>query len=778
ATAPGDSDEIFDPVTMEDVEQAQRNVVETAEVEAPEQVTTEDRPGPQQPVASLSGRCINGQGVALDGVKILDRDKRTVARSSDDGSFRFDVDLQDRQSLTRRFSFEREGSGRRELQVTLRAGQETSCGDVILALGGRIFGRVVDLDGRGLEGVSIRVEEVTGNSHSSRFYGPGNPIAKTTSLADGTYALEDVAPCDLRLWAGGGTWVWDTTEILELAPGGDVNAGDLEVLLLEPKDTIELTVVDPDGEPIPQANVSYAYDISGQSGSGSSTTNNQGRLRHFTDPRAPFTFRASDPAGRYRPVTAIDVEPGTHDLVMRLGKKEVIQLLVKDETGDPVEAFSVMLQTGGDSLGSSFKPPGDGTLAIGVVEIMLPEEFFSLTVSAPGHRLEVLDNLDPATVARELEVELHALPGIHGRVLADGKPIAGAKVSLHEVVGSTGRVSVNGFPCVTKQSQEARATTDEEGRYSLTLRESGEWVVRAMATNYAPGETPAQVYAQDIGAQGLDIEMTTGGSIVGHILVLGGEEVSGRIVGFSRGDGFGFTMRTDANGEYRAEGLTPGNWQVVQRQEEVRTNFTNSSYSSGTDALVIPWNCRVFAGEETRFDLDLRDLAMVTLAGSFGIEGASTRGWRVSMSAIDDQALETVYKDVLDVDGSFRLTANEPGNYRVSITGELFDTYFHANRNVALGERENELVTTMKSGTIRGHVPPAQFDEQAEIYITSVSNEGWTINSGIRPNGEGEFTLEHFPAGPATIHYRTSDGVSGTKDITVPEVGAIDVYLP
>ncbi|MFT5688368.1 MAG: hypothetical protein ACI8PQ_001206, partial [Planctomycetota bacterium] len=130
ATAPGDSDEIFDPVTMEDVEQAQRNVVETAEVEAPEQVTTEDRPGPQQPVASLSGRCINGQGVALDGVKILDRDKRTVARSSDDGSFRFDVDLQDRQSLTRRFSFEREGSGRRELQVTLRAGQETSCGDV------------------------------------------------------------------------------------------------------------------------------------------------------------------------------------------------------------------------------------------------------------------------------------------------------------------------------------------------------------------------------------------------------------------------------------------------------------------------------------------------------------------------------------------------------------------------------------------------------------------------------------------------------------------------
>jgi hypothetical protein len=59
--------------------------------------------------------------------------------------------------------------------------------------------------------------------------------------------------------------------------------------------------------------------------------------------------------------------------------------------------------------------------------------------------------------------------------------------------------------------------------------------------------------------------------------------------------------------------------------------------------LVIPWDCKVYAGEETCFDLDLRDLAMVTLAGSFGIEGTSTRGWRVSMSAIDEQALETVY---------------------------------------------------------------------------------------------------------------------------------------
>jgi hypothetical protein len=54
------------------------------------------------------------------------------------------------------------------------------------------------------------------------------------------------------------------------------------------------------------------------------------------------------------------------------------------------------------------------------------------------------------------------------------------------------------------------------------------------------------------------------------VLLPDGRDGEGTVAGFNCGDGHPRTLRAGPGGRYRVEHLTPGNWQVVERDEELR----------------------------------------------------------------------------------------------------------------------------------------------------------------------------------------------------------------
>lgn len=774
--------------TDEGTRQASQAVAST-----PTSAATEDG-SEQAPGSLVLGRCVDERGSPLEGVELyvgirpnaLLEKLEPQARTGTDGRFRITKDLDNERTGTEAVTFHRQGLGQRKIPVTWQAEREIDLGDILLSQGVRITGRIVTQDGRGLEGVSLRIEEASGQSIVSRLHGPSIASPQSKSRAKGEFELVDVPAGEMRLWAGGERkdefWPWTSTKLLALEPGDEIDLGSIELKPLEAEDSIRLTVINPEGDPVPGALVSYSYDGNRVSGTGTLFADEHGALRHLIDPRVPYSYLARDPRDRFRPAIAEEIEPGTHDLVLQLAETIELKLHVQDADGKPIESYEVQIQ---GSVVSNLMSIGNRTLQAPIVELYLPAGDivltlpilpFTLKISAPGYALESLGPLDPERMELELEVQLHSLPGIHGRITADGRPVAGAKVSLHGVIEGDDRLDVNNFPCLTRAEVAAQATTDGEGRYTLNARKSGLFVVRVEAPGYAPAVGPNLRFDPKAGAQDVDLELGLGGTLVGRVAVFGGEQRSGLIVGISRGDGFGFTLLSDANGEYRADGLTPGDWQVLAFEAMVTKNRITTSSFRGKGEREIPWGGRVFEGRETRIDLDLRNRSKFVLKGHVALVNAPLNDSQVYLSRVDGDSTSPL-SSTLDSEGNFELRAHEPGTYALVIQGRIPGTYISLNRLMELQLGDTEVSLELPTGNVHLTAASTLFDENSEVYIQSQAHPDWTITSHLALDHAGEFLLQDFPSGPATITHTGKDGVVGSRDIRVPEGDLLEVHL-
>jgi len=275
----------------------------------------------------------------------------------------------------------------------------------------------------------------------------------------------------------------------------------------------------------------------------------------------------------------------------------------------------------------------------------------------------------------------------------------------------------------------------------------------------------------------LDLVLGRGGTIAGRVIVPAGQERSGHIVGLSRGDGHGFTGRTDAAGEFRFAGLTPGNWQVVWRKSEISTSSTTSSRSSGGErAPEIPWDCLVHDGQTTHFDLDLRALQLATLSGRFLLGGIAPRDWSVGLHPRDDPTVQDEDAS-LDPNGRFLLTTAATGSATLSFRGELGGSLVSARADIRLAPGENVYEADVPAGSLRGRLRLGSLDP-ARLDFISEAYPGLSFRANLRPDSSGSFGAELLPAGPARIEYVTASGEKGTKTLDVPRGRALEVELP
>jgi hypothetical protein len=461
---------------------------------------------------------------------------------------------------------QRAGCATRLLRATATRGRTTDLGDVVLEPGAWIEGRVLDAQGLGLPGARVGLAAVElfdseedgllDESVLRRQGSPGFDDARTTAAgAGGDFALEGVAAGRWRLWAHAPGKRYGWSEPFEARAGEGVFALLVRLPDLLPTDRVTGIVLDPSGDPLPRARLTWSYETETEGGSTTLDVDEGGRFDLVLRRETSITIVASDPERRHADAYAWDVPPGTREIELRLGEARAFTVSVRDGEDAPVAGcrFELEMDLGGALIG------GDGNprqLEPGLHALTLPAIPFRLVIEADGF-LPASRELRPESVGARLEVVLARAPRLVGRVLAEGRPVAGAKVSLHRAV--QGSKWVDGFLCRHDPDPSDEDVADADGRFELTCRDMRSVWVRAVGSGWTAGDVgPVDPAA---GAE-LGIELSAGGSIEGQVLLPEGADGEGVVVGINRGDGHARTLRAGPGGRYRFDHLMPGPWQV------------------------------------------------------------------------------------------------------------------------------------------------------------------------------------------------------------------------
>ncbi len=617
-----------------------------------------------EPLARLRLRLVDGQGAPIGGARV-DVSPGSIAQGTHTGA-------DGRAELAVRplpgpghhtLSFRRAGFANDSLRVSARAGEPIDLGDVVLRAGGAAEGVVVDGRGEPVAGVRVRVAGAQrvlpgGSMRLSETTALGASEARTDEL--GRFRLEGLlagnvslsAESDDRMWSGGRDGV-------EIRPNHGTRGVRIVVTELEAERRIVGSVVDPEGVPVPHAPIFVRGKTLWRSSSSLAVADAQGNFRVRLQWTGTWDLTARDPHDRFAQVERRGVRGGTRGLVLRFEPPRHARLRVLAADGSPIEDWTGELRV--EDAGASVERLVPGPLR-------LPTRPFTLLVVAPGFDQRELGPFDPGQLvdAQVLDCTLNPLPGVRGRVSEAGAPAADVEVGLHALL--TTRATRGGFPIWIEPDPEVRARTDADGRFELTLRAGGRYVVRAQVAGRAPAELGPFELEPGVGLSGLELELGAGGSIEGRVEHADGRPAVGRVVAASRGDGQLRTARAGPDGRYGLANLTPGRWLVCPIDDRSPGGGNDLSVDgSRPPHAELPWNCEVFEGAVTRFDL-AGERRAGRLSGHLEAEGVEREGWHVELVPLAVAGPATFQETRLDADGRFAFELEVPGTYLLDIT--------------------------------------------------------------------------------------------------------------
>lgn len=742
---------------------------------APERVEVRgeaEPPAASEPLvrmATLLGRVVDPSGLAIADAELKLVRRGLSTHSDADGRFRL-VQVTGKGPDTPRdeLAVVADGFARLERDVTLSLGEQ-DLGDIVLAPGGRVSGRVLDPRGVGLEGASVVAIDAQDARPELDVSGPWNRIVETKTDAQGRFLLRGVPVGELRVTAGKEGFYWSTSEPIDL--GAREEHRDLELTLAPvPNERwIVLRVIDPGGQPVPNARIDWSYRSSQQSGSSNGEADERGEYRLAVLAMGPHAFTAHDPQERYRPASVENVAPGTRGLVLQLGERRELVLTARDREGELVKSYQARIYSAGSDRAELDEELGGKD---GRATLSLPGEAFMVSVGAEGFDLLEQGPFQPESAPEALEVVLVRLPGIRGIVRRAGKPLRGARVGLHEAAGES-RLVVNGFLSRSRINAAASGSTDSDGRFTLTLRQAGRFYLRADSEGLAPAEIGPLDLDPAIGAQELELALGAGGAIEGRVLMPPGESPANVIVGISRADGKAVTARSDSAGRFRFERLTPGEWFVTRSREEISPNRTSSSWG-GEAPEKLPFNCAVREGKVTRFDLDLTALRKLTIEGRLQLGGKPAAGWRVLLQGQDMQ--EVSEREPLDSGGRFAITTDSPGEYwmRFLPPGEPGGPTLATQ--VVLESERDTWERDVPVGSISGSLA-SWLHEEGSVGV-EWDGEGMHYRGGIEHDASGRFRLDPAPAGELRFQHWKGESQQLLKMVTLTAGASLAVDLP
>ena len=649
--------------------------------------------------------------------------------------------------------------------------ETTHLGDLVLGPGGVVTGRVEDHLGVPVAGAIVEAsdphEQLRSDPAELRRVGPVSIVKEAVCATDdaGRFRLEGVAVGSRNVWAGASGRAWVSAGPFEIESGAEIEDVVLVLEELAQEDRIAGVVLSPDGAPVSNARLDSFFFFGGGGGNRSFQADSEGRFSLVLTKRVPHQLMAFDPEDRWSAVDVPDVQPGTTDCVLRFREAEWIDVIVLTEEGEPVERFALTATTGQSLLPSAQETVPLGEHEGGFARLRVPHYDFGVEVEAPGFTRFSAGPFEALTPPDSLEARLMVQPGVHGRVLADGISVVGAKVELLAVYGhGTYRqyeAYAGGFRCLVHLAPVVTATTDEEGHYFISLRAAGRYVIWADASGLVRGELGPFDLAPEQGAAGLDFELGHGGSIAGRVRVGPGEDPTGLVVGISHGDGRPRTQRVARDGEFRFDELSTGGWQVRLCDNEADTQgFAGIGVQLVDEVTPVEWDCEVVEGETTWFDLRAPGSVDCALVGTLHLESGDPTGWEVTLTYTGQEGSVGLRQTnaILAADGAFRLEWDRIGAHEFQLKSPLSPFgRIELGERLELAEGDNPWTATMSLATLTGEgvVSTGTSDARLDLHLYPAEATGgedrFFGRCEVVPDDDGRFELPAVPAGRVEV---------------------------
>lgn len=282
---------------------------------------------------------------------------------------------------------------------------------------------------------------------------------------------------------------------------------------------------------------------------------------------------------------------------------------------------------------------------------------YTLFVSAPGYKNERKMRVETGDMS--VQVQLTPLPRVRGQVLdTQGAPLKNFTVNLRVPVQNT-------EDTIALRETSLAIKNAVNGEFELACPNQGEYLVEVQRSPYAPTFSDRFSITNGGEVTGLVIRMTSGGAIVGRVVDWQGNPVAGarlqthdseyvddpffRSLGQYPSAATEATSKTNADGTFRIEGLTPETYQVDVRHKD--------------HAQLIHQNVEVREGAPTNVG-DLKLSAGAVVEGTVvGPGGQPLAGATVQLRGAGDEPHN--YPARTDTDGNYRVEHVAPGSYLI-----------------------------------------------------------------------------------------------------------------
>jgi hypothetical protein len=642
-------------------------------------------------------------------------------------------------------------------------GGSLDLGTVALVKGVALEGFVTGSGGKPVEGARISVS-MASNDPLAAFSGPEGPPA-AISGQDGFFRVED---------RRAGETVDVSVQRAGYAPG---NAPGVLVpseeplrIALKPTSAVEGRTVDPDGKPVPGAQL--FLNPTGPTAMGAGFV-------MFSD--ADMKRAASGEDGAFR---IEDVAAGTFELTAEAsGRQSVKMTNLEVRSGQELKGVEVVLPAGavieGRVLASGRPVPGAEVQLVEPRSSGVSFTIRSVSGTADGDGYYRIDGVTPGArtfqaeakgyrkTVRELDAReggnaldfaLEAGAQITGRVVDDaGSPVSAALVTLRE--GNNSWNLPNGV-------------SGPDGAFTLVGVADGTYRIAAQKEGFVRDREGQEVTVAGSSVSGVEVTLATGGAIVGQLSGLDFTELAQVSVWVD--DEF-HTGRVSPDGNYRIEQVEPGERRVVASVRGARQTEGRVTLDAGE--------------REARLDLEFKDGHLLT--GQVLRNGEPARGQAVSLTGpgVAGRWSET------DHEGRFRYEGLDSGTYDLEVmdrrgqTNHKESVELSADRDLRIDLQTapiaGRILDLLDKGPVSGVqvslLQPEGQESQSFMKLEAVTDARGGFRLPDVPEGDWRVraTLDGYAPGEATVHL---DAGSPEDDLEIvlqaTEGVTLEVVLP
>lgn len=700
---------------------------------------------------AADGRCVDESGnpisaatleYQLQGTDSLQ--KALQGATSPDGFFSIPFALPAQSPLTpTKLTIRAAGYCRIERYEMAQPGSPVHFGNIILARAGAVAGRVVDARNQPVPSALVEMVDYDRRWLARTLTAGENGEFTIPDAPAGNISFNAQAPDGRR---GGPVYV-NITESGEPARA--------EIVLGDPVDPNAVTgrVTYPGGLPAAGANIKFQVRQGGGGSTSSTQTGLNGQFVYNGKAGENLRIVASDPAGRFAPAILENVPAGTKNILLTLADAATLTIACVDSAGQPVTNFAAFpVDRDGKAY---FTKPAATEWRDGLAPIVLPGERFFIQIQAPRFAPMKLGDFGDNMAGEIVRAQLVPAPGISGRVLENGEPVAGAKVILMKGAGRNYTYVRNGIRMRSlAEPGGATALTDSKGEYWLPVTKTLEYYLhaerRAPGANEvsAAGEAGPLDIDSSAGARDVDIYLTKGGALEGRVFGTPSESGAGRLVIISHGDDHPIIVKTDAQGAYRVNHLIPGNYQVTtQAAAAAGDSVEERKYKDGDTPPAMPVNCIIREGQVTQFDIRLESLGELKVWIECNISGLADFRLNGRIETMESG----VARELGDATGTGKLQFQVPrmGDYRAFLSCALpNDELLQISEDVSVRSPEEKILIKVATGRIEGMVAEPAEREQV---VLQYSEKGRQMQMITNATAGGKFTFDHAPAGKCQI---------------------------